>query len=289
MTRPIAALALVLSVGFALMAGPAGAQGDSDRLRTAKTLMFDRKYAEARQAWQALLTSSTGAEAEAAAYYVARCSENLGENERAFKEYGEYLARRPADRALAEEARTSRVGLAAKLYKAGQRQQLSVLKEALQDPSKTVRYYAAFQAAGLGAPVGLAALPVLKQIVSQEKDDDLVDRARLYILKLDPGALAGDKGAVAGSGPPPTANPKAATWIRVRVYEKGRKDANVSINLPVGLAEMVFKSLPDDAIRELKHKGIDAENFWDRLKKLPPTEIMTIEGEDGEKVQIWLE
>jgi hypothetical protein len=290
MSRRIAALVLVLWAGLAAMAGPAAAQADSERLRTAKTLMFDRKYAEARQAWQAILTSSTGTDAEAAAYYVARCSENLGENERALKEYGEYLARRPADRALAEEARTSRVGLAAKLYKVGQRPQLSVLKEALQDPSKTVRYYAAFQTAGLGASVGLAALPVLKQIVAQEKDDDLVDRARLYILKLDPGALAGDKPTpAAGTGPPPPANPKAATWIRVRVYEKGRKNANVSINLPVGLAEMVFKSLPDDAIRELKHKGIDAENFWDRLKKLPPTEIMTIEGDEGEKIQIWLE
>jgi hypothetical protein len=282
---------LVLVLALAAGAPSLGAQPEPERLRTAKTLMFDRKYAEARAAWQEILGAASGAEAEAAAYYVARCSENLGESDRAFKEYGEYLARRPADRALAEEARTSRVGLAAKLYKAGQTQHLSDLKEALQDPSKTVRYYAAFQTAGLGAPVGKAALPVLKQIVAQEKDDDLVDRARLYLLKLDPGALAAPPSSEQRSSAPPPASAaaKPATWIRVRVYEKGHHDAKVSVNLPVALAEMVFKSLPDDAIRELRHKGVDAENFWERLKKLGPTEILTIEGDEGEKIQIWLE
>ena len=38
-----------------------------------------------------------GPEAETAAYWVARCSENLKEDARALKEYGDYLARRPAD------------------------------------------------------------------------------------------------------------------------------------------------------------------------------------------------
>ena len=63
----------------------------------------------------------------------------------------------------------------------------------------------------------------------------------------------------------------------------------VSINVPVGLAEFAFKSLPDDAKRELKDKGYDADNFWERLKELGPTEFLTVEGKDGERVQIWLE
>jgi hypothetical protein len=75
----------------------------------------------------------------------------------------------------------------------------------------------------------------------------------------------------------------------VRIYEKGGAKPKVSVNLPVALAEMVFKSLPDSAKGELKLKGYDADNFWDRLKKLGPSEIITIEGDDGERVQIWLE
>ena len=36
----------------------------------------------------------------------------------------------------------------------------------------------------------------------------------------------------------------------MRIYEKGDPKAKVSINLPVALADLVFKSLPDDARRE---------------------------------------
>ena len=257
---------------------------DTERLRNAKTQFFDRQYAEARRAWQAVLAESTGAEADAAAYWIARCSENLKEDERALGEYGDYLARRPADRVLAEEARTSRVGLAARLFRAGKRQHLPVLKEALADPSRTVRYYAALQLSSMGAPAGLAAVPVLQKIVAEEKDEDLVERAKLGLLRLDPGALTR-----AVLAPAPSGHGKSASWIRVRIYERGSDRPEVSVNLPVALAEMVFKSLPDDAVRELKLKGYDAGNFWDRLKALGPTEILRIEGERGERIEIRLE
>jgi hypothetical protein len=257
---------------------------DAEKLRNAKTLFFDRQYAEARRAWQAVLAGSAGGEADAAAYWVARCSENLKEDERALGEYGDYLARRPADRALAEEARTSRVGLAARLFRAGKPQHLPVLKEALADPSRTVRYYAALQLSSLGAPAGLPAIPVLQKIVAEEKDEDLVERAKLGLLRLDPGALTRAVPAT-----PPSGHGKSASWIRVRIYEKGSERPEVSVNLPVALAEMVFKSLPDDAVRELKLKGYDAGNFWDRLKALGPTEILKIEGEKGERIEIRLE
>ena len=63
----------------------------------------------------------------------------------------------------------------------------------------------------------------------------------------------------------------------------------VAVNLPVGLANLIFDSLPDDARRELKLKGYDADDFWSRLRKLGPTEILKIEGDNGERIQIWLE
>jgi len=267
------------------LAPPAGAE-DSDRLRNAKTLFFDRKYAEARQAWQGILTGSTGAEAEAAAYWLARCSENLKEDERSLKEYNEYLARRPTDRVLAEEARTSRVGLAARLYKTGRRQHLTILKESLADPSKTVRYYAAFQLAGLGADVGRPAVPVLKTILRDESDPDLVDRAKLLLLRIDPGALA-QEARPAPAGDRQKGARKPATWVRIRIEKAGTPV--VAVNLPVGLANLIFDSLPDDARRELKLKGYDGDDFWSRLRKLGPTEILKIEGENGERIQIWLE
>jgi hypothetical protein len=274
---------LTTTAWLVLCAAPLLAQGEGDRLRNAKALFFDRKYPEARQAWQGLL-SAGGVDAVPARYWIARCSENLGEQERALQEYDAFLATRPADRTLAEEARTSRVGLAAKLYKAGTKRYLGVLTDALADPSRTVRYFAALQLSTLG-DAGRSAIPVLKRIVAEEKDEDLVERAKLGLLRLDPAALS----APVLSGPPPGPRRGAASWIRVRIYKKGRERPEVSVNLPVALAEMVFKSLPDDVRGELRRKGYDADNFWDRLKSLGPAEIISIEGEDGERVQIWLE
>jgi hypothetical protein len=275
----------VLVVLFLVLvaAAPCRAQTDPDRLKSAKALFFDRKYVEARQAWQRILAGSRGVEADTAAYWVARSSENLGEDERALKEYADFLARRPADRALAEEAHTSRVGLAARLYKAGTKRHLPILREALADPSKTVRYFAALQLSTLGPEAGRDAVPVLQEIVRDEADADLVDRAKVGLLRLDPGALSRTPGAGA-------ARPAGeARWLKVRVFEKGGTRPKVVVNLPVGLADMVFKSLPDDAKRELKLKGYDAENFWERLMRLGPTRIVDIEGDEGERIEIWME
>jgi hypothetical protein len=282
-TRPAAGALLLLILLVA--AAPARAQVDAERLRAAKTLFFDRKYAEARQAW-ATLADAKGPEAEAAAFWVARCSENLGESARALGEYNLYLHRRPADPALAQEARTSRVGLAARLYKAGEKEHLPILKEALGDTSKTVRYYAAFQLGGLGPGVGQPAVPVLKRILEEEKDEDLVERAKLYLLRLDPGALTR---ARPDPDPGPGPGPREAGWLRLRIYSRGQSRPEVSINLPMALAEMVFKSLPDEVRTELGHRGYEAGNFWDQLKKLRPAEILNIEGKDGSRVQIWIE
>jgi len=266
-----------------LVASSSWAQPDPDRLKNAKALSFDRKYAEARQAWQRILAGARGADADTAAYWVARSSENLGEDERALKEYGDFLYRRPADRALAEEARTSRISLAARLYKAGKKQHLPLLREALTDTSKTVRYFAALQLSMLGPEAGRDAVPVLQKIVQEEADPDLVDRAKVGLLRLDPQALSRTPGAGA-------ARPRGeARWLKVRIFERGGSKAKVVVNLPVALADMVFKSLPDEARRELRLKGYDAENFWERLKTMGPAEIIDIEGDDGAKVQIWIE
>jgi hypothetical protein len=274
--------------------GPVWAQADAERLRTAKTLFFDRKYAEARQAWEAVRATAKGVEAEAPAYWVARCSENLGESERALKEYDAFLALRPKDLALVDEARTSRVSLAAKLYKAGNKGHVQVLREALSDPSRTVRYYTALQMSGLDSEMGKLAVPVLCQVLEKEKDADLVDRAKLGLMRWNPAALSGCGSATAtgrttAPAPPRAGRAREAHWVHVRITEKGGTKPKVSINLPLGLAEMLFKSLPEDAKADLRREGYDPETFWSRLRQLGPSEIISIEGDEGERIQIWTE
>jgi hypothetical protein len=281
MRRRLAALATA-----ALLApAAAAAQADVERLRAAKELFFDREYAEARAAWQEVAASGRGADARAALYWVARCSESLGESERALGEYATYLAGRPSDRMFVEEAKTSRVALAVKLAKTGKRQHVPVALDALDDPSSVVRYFAALQVASLGPEAGKPAIPVLKEILAREKDEDLVERAKLALLRLDRNALA----EATPERPRASGKARSAGWVRVRIYEKGVARPKVAINVPVALADLVFKSLPDDAIADLKREGYDARTFWEKLKTTGPTEILTIEGEDGGRIQVWIE
>jgi hypothetical protein len=282
-------LSLALLIGGSLLASaslaPAAPVPVAEQLRSAKALFFDGKYVEARKAWEAVRASARGVESTAALYWIARCSEKLGEHERALREYEAFLAARPADRTLVEEARTSRVGIAARLYKAGQKQHGLILKAALGDSSRTVRYYAALQVASLGEEMARPAVPVLLEIVKTEKDDDLVQRAKLALLRIDPGTLTG----VPEDRSRPASAPRKAGWIKVRITEKGASSPKVSITMPFALAELVFKSLPDEALRELKSEGYDAENFWQKLREMGPTDVIDIEGDHGERVRIWIE
>jgi len=258
-------------------------QVEKDTLREAKTLFFDREYEAAREAWQEIHAEGGGREARTALYWIARCSEKLGKNERALDEYGVYLDSPSSDRTLREEARTSRVGLATRLYKAGKRRHIEVLHGALHDSSRTVRYFAALQLASLGPETGRPAVPVLQEILRRESDEDLVDRAKLALLRLDRTALA------EAAPEPAPGGPGRASWIKVRIWKRGARKPQLSVNFPVFLADMVFNSLPEEARDDLREEGFDADSFWERLKKSSPADILTVEGEEGGRMEIWIE
>jgi HEAT repeat protein len=271
----------LLLTALLLLPATGWARADEETLRSAKTLFFDRQYAEAREAWREVHEGG-GRQATVALYWIARCSEKLGENERALAEYETFLEARPSDPSLREEARLSRIALATRLSKAGQTRRLDLLRGSLDDPNETVRYFAALQLASLGPKVGRDAVPVLQEILKKEEDEDLVDRAKLALLRLDRSALA-------AATPAPARRDGKASWIRVRIWEEGESKPQLSLNLPVFLAEMVFNSLPDEARDELKEEGFDARSFWERIKRSGPTDILTIEGDDGTRIEVWIE
>ena len=265
-------------------------------LNEAKALFFDRKYEESRAKW-AEIALAPGPNSEAASYWIARCSESLGETERAFREYGVFLDLPPTDTRLAEEAEISRVGLATKLTRAGKPGFLTAVIRSLGDDRAPVRYFGALQVGSLPNLVDARkATPVLREIVSASKDADIVERAKLQLLRLEPRSLA-----KAPPAPPrPSATPKRvsprseekepegpARLLRIRISKGGKQ--TVEVTVPFSLAEFVFGSLPDSAKRSLEGKGYDADGFWKRLRSLNIREIVSIVGEDGETIEVWVE
>lgn len=264
----------------------------------AKALFFDRKYEESRAKW-AEIAASKGASAEAATYWIARCSESLGDSERAFREYGVFLDLPPGDARLAEEAEISRIGLATKLTRAGKPGYLTAVLRSLGDDRAAVRYFGALQVGSLPNPAeARKATNVLKEIVASSKDPDLVERAKLQLLRLEPKSL-GDAAPVRSARPTPGpastikrpaggSEPEGpARLLRIRISKGGKQ--TVAVTVPFSLAEFVFNSLPDSTKHGLQLKGYDAEGFWKRLRTLNIREIVSIVGEDGETIEIWIE
>ncbi len=265
-------------------------------LTEAKALFFDRKYEESRTRWSEI-AAQKGPTSEAATYWIARCSESLGETDRAFREYGAFLDLPPTDVRLAEEAEISRIGLATKLARSGKSGYMTAVLRSLGDDRPAVRYFGALQVGSLpNLTDARKATAVLREIVKSSKDTDIVERAKLQLLRLEPKSLA--------EAPPPTSSRPSPTpgktvrpsekepvgparLLRIRIAKGGKQ--TVSVTVPFSLAEFVFGSLPDSAKRGLEIKGYDADGFWKRLRTLNIREIVSIVGEDGETIEIWVE
>jgi hypothetical protein len=244
-------------------------------LTEAKALFFDRKYDESRTSWAAI-AALKGPSSEAATYWIARCSESLGESERAFREYGAFLDLPPADGRLAEEAEISRIGLATKLTRAGKSGFLTAVTRSLGDERPSVRYFGALQVGSLPTLADARkATGVLREIVKSSKDADIVERAKLQLLRLEPKSLGeGSSATTARPSPSPARSSKStsaeresegsARLLRIKITKGGKQ--TVSVTVPFSLAEFVFSSLPDTAKHSLQVKGYDAEGFWKRLR-----------------------
>jgi len=131
-------------------------------------------------------------------YYSARCRQFQGRQEEALKAYEQFLQRFPNEPFLPAEARNAVVELAASLLEKGNPAYRDRLLASLSHPDKDVRYFAALRCSQVkDRAITSMAVPVLKEIVSNEPALELVDRARIALLRLEPAAM-----------PPPAAESK---------------------------------------------------------------------------------
>ncbi len=163
----------------------------------------------------------------------------------------------------------------------------------MSDPSRTVRYYAALQMSGLDAEMGrlAAARPAPDPGAGEGRGPRRPREARAHAL--GPGGtqrgLHRDRDRPTTSPAPPRAG-RPARRIGSTCASPRRAEPSRRFDQPSARAGGDgFKSLPDDVKADLRREGYDPETFWERLRQLGPSEIISIEGDEGERIQIWTE
>ncbi|MCJ7525948.1 MAG: hypothetical protein MUP71_12120, partial [Candidatus Aminicenantes bacterium] len=213
----------------------------------------------------------------AALFYRGKCQEELGAKKQALESYEKFV-KTSASSNLAEEAQISIIDLAAALYRAGEKSYLQKMLKLLDHENKVVSYYTAFKLSYLADRKNAArALPVLQTILDKEKDEELRDRARIAVMRIDPARLKGmdrqDKGLV-------------GQFLKIRIFSKNSSQEEFSLNIPLALADLALKSLGAEQKRTLQKEGYNLDKILNQLivKGLK----IDIKDEDN-VIQIWVE
>ena len=277
----LAGLLLLLVIGLSAQVPGEKTKTDEQLLQEAKILIFDKKWAQAEQKLNELLSRYPQSPFYAQAiFYKGKClSEQKGKELQAWRTFEEFLKRPDKPEGLVEEARIASLDLAFTLYKSGQTGFGQILTDSLNDPSRVIRYYAAFKLSYLDdKKIARKAVPVLKKLMAEEKDQELIDRAKIALLRISPESFQEIKDEPASG---------EHRQIKIRIYEKGKKAPTVSVNLPLALADLALQAMPEEDKNRIKQQGYDLDRLLSDLAR-SREKLVRIEA-DGDLIEIWIE
>jgi hypothetical protein len=274
------ALFVVLSLGSGLYAQTTP---DETLFRDAKLLVYDKSWAAALIKLDDLREKFPDSPyAGQALFYKGECLSGLGGRERdALRAYKDYIRLADAKPSLVEESEGSIIDLAFGLYENGDAPAIGDIERRLGHDNKVVRYYAAYKLSLVqDKKLAAKAAPVLMKIVESEKDPELLDRARIALLRVSPESLK----TVEDKKPSPT----SPRMLKIRIWEKGSKEPVFSLNIPWALADLALGAMDEDDRAELRKKGYDLNKIVNELAKSKES-ILRIVGDDGSVIEIWIE
>ena len=271
---------LILSLLVVSASAPSWAQagsGDKDLLEKAKLELFDRHWDNALKKLDQLINDFPDSpHYPQALFYKGKCLQEQKKTVPALAAYTRYLEI-SGNQSLKEEATIAIIDLNFDLYKRGEKQYVKKIIDFLKSSNLTVRYYAAVRLSYAGdKKIAEAAVPILKKIVAKERDEELVDRAKLALMRINPDLLK----TVAKT------RPIEARMLSIHIYHKKLKKETFSISIPFVLAKLALDSIPDKDKKELAQEGYDVDRLLRTLTETP--ELLRIESEDA-IIKIWVE
>ncbi|MDD8020487.1 MAG: hypothetical protein PHU81_04770 [Acidobacteriota bacterium] len=277
----LAGILLLLYSGLAAQTAGEKIKHDEQLLQEAKLLIFDKKWSQAEQKLSEFLSRyPKSALYSQALFYKGKClTEQRGKELTAWQTFEEFLKRPDKPEGLVEEAQIASLDLAFNLYQSGQTSFGQILTGRLNDPNPVIRYYAAFKLSYLqDKKLAREAVPVLKKLMEEEKDPELVDRAKIALLRISPEFFKEIKDRSDSGG---------HRLVKIRIFEKGKKTPNVSVNFPLALADLALQAMPERDKNRIKQQGYDLDRILEDLAK-SHEKLIRIE-EDGNLIEIWIE
>jgi hypothetical protein len=274
-------LAIALSLGPGLQAQTAG---DEALFREAKLLVFDKEWRGALDKIEELGAKFPSSPLVGQAlFYKGECLNGLGRREReALRAFQDYLGSPEARANLVEEAEGRIIDLAFGLYEDGDGSALREVENRLEHKNMVVRYYAAYKLSlAKDKKTAAKAAPVLVRIVETEKDPELLDRARIALLRVSPESLKDVEDRT------PRTRTTART-LHIRIRDAGRKEPVFSLNIPFALADLALSALDEDDKASLRREGYDVNKIIRDLTR-SKDKILEIKGDGGSVIEIWID
>lgn len=272
---------LILFLASFYLQAYAQTQPDEKLFQEAKILIFDKKWESAQEKLEGLIEKYPESSwFSQALFYRAKCLEEQGGKEvKALAAYKEFTQLKGRSQSLAEESEISIIDLAYKLYRSGKRPYMKEIEKRLSSSNKVIKYYAAFKLSYMkDKKVAAKGIPVLKEIVKKERDDELRDRAKIALLRIDPKALKDFE---------EERYERSARILKIRIYKKGEKRAKFSINIPWALADLALGAISEKEKALMREKGYDIDRIIKELTEFKGN-IIEIEGEET-IIKMWID
>lgn len=272
---------LILVLTFIYLPGQKTLKPDEADFQAIKLLIFDEKWAEALARLDEFLKRYPSSILRPQALFMrARSLAQLpGRTEEALTAYENYLQIKPVSISLAEEAELAIINLAADLVAKGKKENASKIESRLLSSNKVVRYYAAFKLSYFKEKsLAEKSIPVLKEIINEEKDAELRDRARIALLRVSPREL---------SELEEKSRTERPLVLKIKIEKKGKKEPEVFISIPWSLADLALRSIPEREKEKLRQEGYDVTRVIRDLSRAGG-QIIEIRDKDT-IIKIWLE
>lgn len=273
-------LIIILCASFVLQAY-VQVEPDKELFREAKILIFDKKWDEAQDKLEELIEDYPKSPwYSQAVFYLGKClQEQPGREVQALKVYKDYIQLDKRSDSLVDESETSIIELAFRLYDQGKESYLREIEKRLSSPNRVIRYWAAVKLSyAKDKKVARKGVPVLLEMLEKERDDELKDRAKIAVLRVDPDALKDFEEERYES---------RAKILHIRVYEEDRKKSKLSLDIPWALADLALAAIPDEERSKMKKEGYDLDKVIRELTRVKGN-IIEIKSEDS-VIKIWID